>query len=85
MKFALYLILLGALFWLVRKTFTPRIAMSRDEAARVLNIAADADADTIREAHRRLIAKLHPDSGGSPELAAQINRARDVLLSSLNS
>ena len=33
-----------------------------------------------RAAHRRLIASVHPDKGGTEALAAQINAARDLLL-----
>lgn len=54
--------------------------MSREEAADVLGVAPDADADTVREAHRKLMAANHPDKGGSPWLARQINLARDTLL-----
>ncbi|MFQ5622221.1 MAG: DnaJ domain-containing protein [Paracoccaceae bacterium] len=55
-------------------------AMSRDEALRVLGLEPGADDEEIREAHHRLIKRVHPDRGGSAELAARINEARDRLL-----
>jgi curved DNA-binding protein CbpA len=54
--------------------------MSREDAYAVLGLAPGASETAIREAHRRLMAKVHPDRGGSDYLAAQINQARDVLL-----
>lgn len=54
--------------------------MSRADAYRILGLPADADDDAVRAAHRRLIKVLHPDHGGSSDLAAQVNRARDLLL-----
>jgi hypothetical protein len=54
--------------------------MSVDEAYAILGLSTGADADAIKEAHRRLMVKLHPDHGGSDYLATKINRARDVLL-----
>jgi hypothetical protein len=57
-----------------------RTDMSRGEALAVLGLADGATADEIRAAHRRLIQRMHPDVGGSADLAARINRAKDVLL-----
>jgi hypothetical protein len=56
--------------------------MTREEALEVLGLASTASDPEIREAHHRLILKLHPDHGGSDYLAAKINQARDVLLNS---
>ncbi|MGE0425323.1 MAG: DnaJ domain-containing protein [Reyranellaceae bacterium] len=55
-------------------------AMSREEACAVLGVKADAGAEEIKAAHRRLMRKVHPDQGGSDALASQVNRARAVLL-----
>ncbi|MBT2186384.1 molecular chaperone DnaJ [Sphingobium sp. H33] len=66
------------------KPATPRppIALSRAEAADVLGVAPDADRETVLAAYRRLMARNHPDAGGSVGLAARINAARDLLLKS---
>ncbi|AJP73879.1 DnaJ domain-containing protein [Sphingomonas hengshuiensis] len=53
---------------------------AEDEARAILGVGADADADAIRAAHRRLVLALHPDKGGSVELTRRINAARDLLL-----
>jgi hypothetical protein len=58
----------------------PRVDMSRQEALSVLGLAEGASPNEIRAAHRRLIQRVHPDVGGSADLAARINRAKDVLL-----
>lgn len=50
------------------------------DARSLLGLNDDADEEAIRAAHRRLIATVHPDKGGTQALAAKINAARDVLL-----
>jgi DnaJ homolog subfamily C member 19 len=42
------------------------------------------DADTIRAQHRILIADSHPDTGGNNRRAAELNEARDLLLTKLS-
>jgi hypothetical protein len=58
----------------------PRSDMTREEALAVLGLGAGASEEDIKAAHRRLIQRMHPDVGGSADLAARINRAKDVLL-----
>jgi curved DNA-binding protein CbpA len=58
--------------------------MASDEARRLLGVRSDASLAEIREAHRRLIARVHPDAGGSAELATRVNAARDALVAEMN-
>ena len=78
-KLLFFIALVALVAWLVMRAMKPA-AMPRAEAAKLLGVADDAAADAVIEAHRRLIAKVHPDSGGNDELAARINAARDRLL-----
>jgi DnaJ domain len=58
----------------------PRSDMTREEALAVLGLAEGASEEEIKAAHRRLILRTHPDAGGTADLAARINRAKDVLV-----
>lgn len=55
--------------------------MTKAQAAEILGVSETASAKEIREAHRKLMGKLHPDKGGNDFLASQLNNARDRLLS----
>lgn len=57
-------------------------SMSLQEARLLLDVQPGATPDEIRAAHRRIIARVHPDAGGSAALAGKINVARDLLLKS---
>ncbi len=54
--------------------------MDVETARAILGVDASAGPEEIKAAHRRLMARLHPDHGGSNYLASQINRAKEVLL-----
>lgn len=58
----------------------PKGGMSVDEARDVLGVGPEADEAAIKEAHRRLMLRNHPDQGGSTWVAARINQAKDILL-----
>ncbi len=55
-------------------------SMTGEEALSVLGLPEGASADDIKAAHKKLIAQIHPDKGGTDYLAAKINEARDFLL-----
>ena len=76
--------LLYALYVLGKRALATGGAMSIVEAARLLDVSADADPAEIVEAHKRLIGRVHPDAGGTSQLAAQVNQARDILLRNIS-
>ncbi|MEK6637490.1 MAG: J domain-containing protein [Pseudomonadota bacterium] len=82
-KLLLLIAVVVAFFYFGKQMLSSGAGMSRNEAARLLEVDPDANAETILAAHRRLIGKVHPDAGGSAELAARVNQARDTLLRNL--
>ncbi len=53
-------------------------------ARELLGVRAGATRQDIDEAHRRLIATVHPDRGGTNALVHEVNDARDILLNELS-
>lgn len=53
------------------------------QARALLGVEAGASRRDIVEAHRRRIALVHPDRGGSSEQVHEANAARDLLLAQL--
>ena len=82
-KLFLGLVLAGLVYLWWRQRAGARAAMKPAEARALLGLAPGAGVEEIREAHRRLIARVHPDAGGSAELATRVNAARDALIEEL--
>jgi DnaJ family protein C protein 19 len=53
------------------------------QARALLGVDRSARRAAIIEAHRRLIAQVHPDRGGSNDAVHAANAARDLLLARL--
>ncbi len=59
---------------------TASAPITKDEAYEVLGLKPGASPEDVKEAHHRLMLKMHPDQGGSTYLASKINQAKDLLL-----
>jgi hypothetical protein len=71
-----------------RWPWEPRLAGTTRQQAlfrarKLLGVGDHASHGEIVEAHRRLVARVHPDKGGSAEHVHEANAARDLLLAEL--
>lgn len=53
--------------------------MSVREAYRILNVPPIASKARVREAHRQLMLRNHPDNGGSNYVASKVNEAKELI------
>lgn len=77
--------LAGAAIWLTvasRQRVVPKRpeGMTVAEARSLLGVSADATPKEINAQWKRLMARAHPDQGGTEGLASRLNAARDRLL-----
>jgi len=77
--------LIAAALWLTvasrQRSVPPRSdAISDREARAILGVPADATDQAVNAAWKRLMARAHPDQGGTQGLASRLNAARDRLL-----
>ena len=90
MKFALLLALivivwrwaLGSWPWDALKP-PPTRAQAIMNARKVLGVSESSSREDIVAAHRKLIASVHPDRGGTSAAVHEANEARDLLLGAL--
>lgn len=85
----LFFVALGVLAWKVvtgRWPWEPKRttrAQAVFQARKLLGVSAAASRDEIVAAHKRLVAMVHPDRGGSNGQVHEANAARDLLLDEL--
>lgn len=65
----------------IREALPPQ--MDEKEARDILGLGKKATEKDVQEAYRRMIAKNHPDQGGSAYMASKLNEAREVLLKTI--
>jgi hypothetical protein len=82
-KLAVLLGLVAIVYIWWRRSMVQATTMRPAEARSILQLPEQASATDVRDAHRRLIARVHPDAGGSADLARRVNTARDTLLEEL--
>ncbi|OII75597.1 DnaJ domain-containing protein [Cryptosporidium ubiquitum] len=58
--------------------------MSIREAYKILNVPPIASKARVREAHRQLMLRNHPDNGGSNYVASKVNEAKELICGDKN-
>ncbi len=61
----------------------PSRALAVFKARKLLGVRHEASHTEVLEAHRRLIAMVHPDRGGTNDQVHEANAARDLLLNEI--
>ena len=64
-------------------TTRSRRAQAVFRARKLLGVRENATRDEILQAHKQLIAMVHPDRGGTNEQVHEANAARDLLINAL--
>lgn len=54
--------------------------MNKEEALQILGLKDRPTPEEVKQQHRKLMIKNHPDSGGSTYISTKINEAKDILL-----
>lgn len=90
LKFAVILLLACLLFrWAVGKwpwqllSGQPARSQALGDARKLLGVRPGASRQEIVAAHKRIIAVVHPDRGGSSAQVHEANDARDLLLAAM--
>lgn len=80
-------VILGFYRWIVgRWPWQARVSTRNQalfRARRLLGVEANAGREEIVAAHKRLVAIVHPDRGGTNDQIHEANAARDLLLDEL--
>jgi DnaJ family protein C protein 19 len=79
-------VVLGFKLFTGRWPWEPKVSTRNQalfKARRLLGVEAAASRDEILAAHKRLVALVHPDRGGSNGQVHEANAARDLLLDEL--
>ena len=88
LKFAILaaLLVLGYKWAIGRWPWEPKVSTREQalfKARRLLGVEARAGRNDIISAHKRLVAMVHPDKGGTNQQVHEANAARDLLLDEL--